>query len=86
MATLVATEEFPHNIVLAPKVPAAAIRKESVLSNGIKIVSNDLDSAVNIKRIVSYLNFQKIFKLPSIKTSRLSSSAFLSHVGALWRH
>lgn len=49
MGTLVATEEFPHSIALSPKVASAGTVKESVLPNGIKIISRENSKPVSFQ-------------------------------------
>lgn len=45
-STLVATEEFPHSITLIPHKPASAIISETILDNGVKLITRDCHSPI----------------------------------------
>lgn len=47
MATLVATEEFPYNVTVTPKVSAPAVIKANKLASGVQVVTRTNNSSVS---------------------------------------
>lgn len=49
MATLVATEEFPYNVTVTPKVSAPAVIKANKLASGVQVVTRTNNSSVRLE-------------------------------------